>query len=252
MRPSLDVLAPKVSAYVGTLLYKPTSAPYESKAEGSYLMTCVYFLAKAKQNLDAVILLCRSGFSQQAMMIARSTFEMGVTVEYINKDISNRALLYSEYDFVERHQWMEKAEKYKDEWGDLMAKGNPRIQIIIKQEFARVKSNYGDRPYHWAGKNKTFKSLCLDINAESSYDMQYATLCKFTHNSITLANDYFDPDAEGALRVVAGHNPRYNDSALATAALHTLHVASHFIDAYKLDGEKEQDELMNLFKDGAQ
>lgn len=246
-KPTLEFIAEMVSDFSRLLLRSVDGVTYKTEGQGSYKLALLYFLLRAKQNLDAVIALCRAGFTVQAMMVARSTFEMCITIEYISKEIEKRAKLYADYDAVERHSWLKKAEKFRTQAPELLAGASPKTQERIRRNYSKVKHQFPE-PYRWAGKGMTLAEMCRKLKADQSYEIQYGFLCQFTHNSVVCSNDHFEEGKNGALTLKDGPNSKYRVPALATAAINTLHIASYFNDGFELKRDKEHDALLELFK----
>lgn len=201
-----------------------------------------YFLLRAKQNLEAIALLCEAGYSIQAMMIARSTFELSITTEFISREKERRTTLFASYDWVERNRWLKKAQDAKDAWSEILAGGDPKVLEEIRKEYEAVKDEFPD-PYKWAGDSMSLAKMCEELNAKHAYQFQYGLLCQITHNSVRCVSDHVEVDKDG-VRVQAGPNPKYLEAAFATACANSIHIASYFSDEFGLKLESELKELL--------
>lgn len=245
-RPSkYPALARKVLKLVDGFLASDRDPPARSEAQKAYILILLYFLTKARQNLAAIVRLCRMGYSIQAMMVARSTFEMCITIEYIMNDIPKRAMLFAEYDWVVRNSWLVKSMKHKDAWPELLSGGKPKVLNEIIDNYEKVKDKFPDE-YQWAGKRMSLAKMCASINAGMSYDFQYGMLCQIMHNSISLFDDYIPEDDKKEPR--SGVNNKYRVTALATAIINTIQIASHYCDLYELKRDDELEVLLDEFR----
>jgi hypothetical protein len=102
-------------------------------AEGSVLS---FLFAKSYKTTRASLLLCKSGYSEDALILARVNFEAALWALYIFKekrDAEEKAIAFIKYDAIERKEKLSKLlREYEDE-GEFKAKLKETLKQIEKE-----------------------------------------------------------------------------------------------------------------------
>jgi Family of unknown function (DUF5677) len=74
----------------------------------------LYWFVKAAKTYDALLLLWREGYWQDAAALARTILEIDFQAKYLSEDPEPRAKLFIIHDERERLKMLKNADKYKD------------------------------------------------------------------------------------------------------------------------------------------
>lgn len=130
-----------------------------------------FAIGKAFKTYEAIDILCRSGYGEDAFMLARTLFELMVTTVYILQDSTeDRLARYASYDWVTRKQMYE----YVVSNESLLAGLNKEIEsggssdtvAQVETEYKRVMGKYGYKNGTWSDKSK---KECLNQSVGSMH-----------------------------------------------------------------------------------
>jgi len=215
------------------LLSKVHHVPPPADPRRYFKAMLLYFALRGNQCMKAIALLVRSGYTDQAMALARGIVEMGITTEYASKDPEKRGQRYMEFDFVLRKKWLEKSKRYKDFMPELLAGATPEAVVEIEQGFKEVEPTFQKgRRDSWSGES--IADMARACDAEWFYDIVYSLLCESSHNAVRKMKDYFEEVPDKGLAMKSGPDAQYHDAALATACSIFLMILSHLDEEWKL------------------
>jgi len=214
-----------------------------SEDEYFHKVILLYFLLRGNQTLEAVMKLCKYGYTDQALLLVRSIFEMSLTVQYIGKQPVPRARLFAEYYFISRKKSLDICRKYADKWPEILRGRSQSECDGIEKEFKRVENNYPDK-LHWAGKGITLSKMADEVNGgRIYYDLLYSFFCEKSHSVVRCMKDYFEENPAGGFIIKDGSEFQYFSAAIAGGCAFLLIVQSRFCELFNLHFDTEIEEL---------
>lgn len=118
-----------------------------------------FFFCKAYKSYQAVRVLWREGFAEDAFILARTIFELALQVRYMVEDPKPRARLFAEHDPVVRYRYYQRLKRLGDT--DLIKAIESREEELLglKQNYDRFKDKYPEGKGWW-GKNIAWLAWC--------------------------------------------------------------------------------------------
>lgn len=160
-----------------------------------------FVLGKAYKTHDAILLLCKNGFGEDAFMLSRVLFELMVTSIYILNDESKERLeRYFEYDWVIRkklYDYMSRSDYLSKELNKkINGRSNAKEDIKeINMEYQRVKNKYNFNNFGWSDKN--IKEMAEEIGRIDAYNTVYSLQCTASHSGARDMNEYVRQENNG-------------------------------------------------------
>lgn len=175
------------------------------------------FLGKSYKTHKAILLLAQNGYGEDAVILARSLFEMLVNLTYIfAKDNEYRATRYIAYDAVVRQMMYEDSMSIKSTRDLFLERqkdpkpGDESIEVVKKDYLEAVKQYNFDK-IGWSGKDmKTLSKLAGRLH---DYKTMYNLQCQLSHPSTRGMNDYFTRGKNDLIMNV-GPNENYVETVL--------------------------------------
>jgi Family of unknown function (DUF5677) len=133
----------------------------------------LYWFAKAAKTYDAVLLLWREGYWQDAAALSRTILEISFQATYLSGDPEPRAALFKSHDEQQRLKMLKTVDKYNDP-------SDTEIADLIK---SLTPSPAALEPWHnWWDKNKKIYDLASP-GMEQQYVANYHLLSAFIHST---------------------------------------------------------------------
>ena len=217
-----------------------------------------FVLGKAFKTYEAILLLCRNGYGEDAFMLARSLFELMVTNSYILQDPTEDMLMrYMHYDWVTRKEMYD----YISSNPDLLAKLNDEITSgrklntipEVEQEYENAMAKY---KYQNGWSDKTIRGMANAIGRNDMYSTVYRLQCTVGHTNARSMNEYVQLTDEGAVLNIGPNWDLVRATLVVTfdCFYHILKEAdkqfSWDIDSRLEDLAKEYAEAVGNFKHG--
>lgn len=160
-----------------------------------------FALGKAYKTHEAILLLCRQGYGEDAAVLTRSLFDLSVTLLYILNDKTNkRVLRYFHYDSIIRKKMYDYAKTVPTftrlfEERRLNPKpGDTSVEEVEKQAGkAQKKYNYGRMGW----SDKPIRQMAEEVGREGAYQTVYFLLSNISHSAARTMNDYVKAHARG-------------------------------------------------------
>jgi hypothetical protein len=134
----------------------------------------LYWFAKAAKTYDAVLLLWREGYWQDAAALSRTILEIAFQAKYLSEDPEPRAALFKDHDRRLRIKMLKTADEYNEpsdiKIADLITSLNPTAVELEKWK-------------NWWGKGKNTYSLADSVGWEEQYVANYKLLSIFIHST---------------------------------------------------------------------
>jgi len=134
----------------------------------------LYWFVKAAKTYDAVLLLWREGYWQDAATLARTILEIAFQAKYLGEDPEPRAKLFMVHDERERLKMLKTADEYNDPLATDIA---DLIQSLKPSARAQEKWR------NWWGSGKTIRDVAEAVMPKAVYDAQYSILSVLAHSA---------------------------------------------------------------------
>ncbi len=163
--------------------------------EFAYRATQFFFFCKCYKTYQAVVLLWRSGFAEDSVILARSLFEIVLQSKYITLDPLRRTRMYLEFDVVDRMRTYERIRASGDKSLIDAVESQPEALKDLKAFYKQVKTTY--KKNHWWGKSIHW--LSQQVGLESLYYTMYWEQAGLSHSAGTAINRYIAESTNGLL-----------------------------------------------------
>jgi len=168
-----------------------------------------FFLGKAYKTHGAILLLCKNGYAQDAEMLARTIFDMHITLLYILQDkTSERLTRYMSYDWFERKQSFD----YIKSKPKLLAEAKAKYKTEIDFDKSLLEIETKGKEAH-----KTYKGAS-----------------KYIHTTARTMNTYMKREPYGHT-VIVGQNSEGVDQALVLGFDCLLGIVASYIDIVDIE-----------------
>ena len=160
-----------------------------------------FAIGKAFKTYEATGILCRSGYGEDAFMLARTLFELMVTSAYILQDTTeDRLTRYISHDWVTRKKMYD----YVVSNESLLAGLNKEIESGRQNTVAEVEAEYKKVRKTYKYKNGTWSDKKIDEMSESigrldMYKTVYKLQCSLSHTNARSINEYVSVTEEGTI-----------------------------------------------------
>jgi|JI8StandDraft_1071087.scaffolds.fasta_scaffold117101_2 hypothetical protein len=161
-----------------------------------------FAMGKAFKTYEAIGLLCRSGYGEDAFMLARTLFELMVTTAYILQDTTeDRLTRYVSYGWVTRKQMYD----YVVSNESLLAVLNKEIEsgnrpdtvVEVEAEYKKVMEKYKYKNNTWS--DKKIDEMSELIGRLDMYKTVYKLQCALSHTNVRSMNEYVNVTEEGSI-----------------------------------------------------
>ena len=181
----------------------------EIRDDDRFSLFLSFVLSKAFKTHEAIMLLCRNGYGEDAFMLARTLFELAIMTSYILQDQKEyRLSRYIEYDWVTRKEMYDYAssdEKTLEKLNQEISLGNYRPEVIeqIKKEYERVMEKYKYNYIGWS--DKSIAEMSKSIGRLGAYKTVYRLQCIIGHTNARSINEYIK-EVDGETIINIGQN----------------------------------------------
>jgi hypothetical protein len=158
-----------------------------------------FAMGKAFKTYEAIGLLCRSGYGEDAFMLARTLFELMVTTAYILQDTTeDRLTRYASHDWVTRKQMYDYVVSNESLLAGLNKeiKSSNKLDTVaeVEAEYKKVMKKYKYKKSTWSDKN--IKGMSESIGRLDTYNTVYRLQCTLGHNNARSMNEYISVTKE--------------------------------------------------------
>lgn len=160
-----------------------------------------FVLGKGFKTYEAVSLLCRGGYGEDAFVLTRSLFELMVTNAYILNDNTEDTLMrYMNYDWVTRKEMYDYIVSIPEQLAQLNAEiaSGKRINTVpeVEAEYKKVMAKYG---YRNGWSDKSIKGMSEAVGRTDMYSTVYRMQCTVGHTDARSMNEYARLTDEGTI-----------------------------------------------------
>jgi hypothetical protein len=151
-----------------------------------------YFFAKSYKSYQAIRLLWRAGYVEDALMLARTIFEIALQAQYASIEPS-RARLFLEFHSVSRYRLCKKLQRAGAIDPPFPTGLSPTQLAELKQAHDQVACNYA-KSEHWWGHGIDWLAEQCGKDMYRHYLSTYAMQSDFVHSGVVSADQYFRSD----------------------------------------------------------
>jgi len=207
-----------------------------------YKSAMLFFFSKAYKSYQAVRTLWGSGFPEDASILARTIFELGLQSRYMKEDPVPRARLFFEHDPVMRYELYLELKKLSDTSFIQTIEDRKSELSELEKDHKRFKVNY-EPGKGWWGKSIKQVAKSFGRTMEAQYVGAYWEESSLVHSNVVTVKEYMSHEHDGITLMC---NPAVSDdvSIPAIATVHFLSVLSDFAEALDLN---LQDEISKAF-----
>lgn len=161
-----------------------------------------FAMGKAFKTYEAIGILCRSGYGEDAFMLARTLFELMVTTAYILQDTTDdRLIRYASHDWVTRKQMYDYVVSNESLLAGLnkeIESGNrPGTVAEVEAEYKKVMEKYKYQNGTWS--DKSIKGMSESVGRLDAYNTVYRLQCTLGHTNARSVNEYVSISEEGTI-----------------------------------------------------
>lgn len=175
------------------------------------------FLGKAYKTHQAITKLARSGFGEDAAILARSLLNLVINALWIHQNPSVRVSAYIDFDTVLRARLGRKIIQNPSLLGSQFQNrlsGIKSTQPQLEAEEKKAITKHGYKRGVWSGK--TIRDMAEDVGHINAYDSAYTLMSNLEHSNATSTDAYITEGPDG-LTIGVAPGPNYVRESLATA-----------------------------------
>lgn len=208
-----------------------------------------FVMCKAFKTYEATGLLCRSGYGEDAFMLARTLLELMVIASYIlQDDTEDRLMRYMSYDWVTRKKMYDYIVTKDDSLAELnkeIESGNRDNTLAeVEEEYKKAMEKYKYKNGRWS--DKSIRGMCEAIGRVDLYHKVYSLQCTIGHTNARSMNDYTKITDEGTILNI-GDNYDLASKTLAVVFECFFHIAKETGDRFGWGIESQLKELEKRF-----
>ncbi|HJR77745.1 MAG TPA: DUF5677 domain-containing protein [Nitrospiraceae bacterium] len=202
-----------------------------------YKVLVLYFFGKSYKTFRSIHLLCKHCFTEDAGILARSLFDLVVTLLYMSKASDERALLYAEFGVILKERLHETlAKEPEDPWRQkILASKSPEARAKDRAEYERIRKKYSDK-YKWSGLS--IKDMAEEVGLSWHYDFVYYQLSELAHTGPNGVTDFMHFDDQNGLSF-KNSSMKDIERIWTTTSVYFLFVLDEVNDIFKLGLEEE-------------
>lgn len=214
-----------------------------------------FLFAKSYKTTKAALLMCKNGYPEDALILARVNFEAALWALYILKEKENaeeKAQAFIKYDAIDRKERLQKILKHyenSDEFKEKLQEVLGQVQKelpVTEDECRRVCKLAKKRVKDLANKSAIDSTLSWLL-----YSSFYWESSNYTHNSIRSSNSYVS-DSEGHINFLLVPAEKGLRNVIVHLCLFLWYVMDRFNFLFELGLEKtltdKLAELNDFFK----
>jgi hypothetical protein len=204
-----------------------------------------FIIAKGRRTHEAIVLLCKNGFGEDAFMLSRTLFELMIIFLYILADKTDQRLTrYMEYDHITRKKLYDhiatKPELLKDK------RATPEVFQRIQTAYDEVKENY-EKPFTWS--DKSIAKMSEEVGREEAYRTVYKLQCILSHSESRSINEYFKEESDGSLAIDVGAKTNLIEHSLITDFDFFFSILENANEVFKFGLESEFEKVSKKYAD---
>jgi hypothetical protein len=204
----------------------------------------LYWFVKAAKTYDALLLLWREGYWQDAVALSRTLFEIVLQSKYLSGDPAARAELFVIHDQRARRKMLKKADDYNDP-------SDTDISDLIKS--LRPTPAALESWRNWWGKDQNIRDLAKSVGLEELYDGAYGLQSVLIHSAPPGTSFYLFGTGD-TIRVdwkanpVAPEKEEMAETFIASASTYIMDIVDVLGTIYGFDYKKDLEEAAEAIK----
>lgn len=203
-----------------------------------------FFHAKGYKTHQAIVLLARNGFGEDAGILTRSLINLSIAARWINHDPNKWVPAYLDYEHVFQARLNRKivqdprlvGRSPQDAMIDYKDK-QPMLDAAAKDATSRHGYNYRG----WSGKS--LYEMANELGMRSDYYFGYVLLSELEHTSIGALAEYVSLTPDGSFHVTGGPSLNWVRESLGAAHLFLIAIAKSVDQVLELGITTELEKL---------
>jgi hypothetical protein len=185
----------------------------------------LFVVGKTSKTLDAIVLLCKAGYGEDATILSRSIFELYWFLEYVlSNDNGYLAERFFDYDWVVRQEMYENV---KNNPMLLFLKSNQgEIEEVEQKAQEMQKKHKFSKQFGWS--DKSISNISNLLGHSSIYQTAYKIQCSFCHPNPRATNDYFKEGDSGEFILDSGPSSNLVKESLISSLLVYIAILKDF------------------------
>jgi hypothetical protein len=156
-------------------MVQPAALESFSHEEAQAKIATFILAIRAKRDAQATLILLNANLFDQAAILARSLWEISITISYIATDLPNLGNRYMMDSFARHHRYLTEARRSPTS----PLKGLLDHEESVAETAARIDEIDEKFRRQWSGKN--LLEMAQSLHAEDTYRSYYSYLCNSSH-----------------------------------------------------------------------
>jgi hypothetical protein len=166
-------------------------------------------LAKACKSYQAVTMLCRSRYGEDAAILNRSLLSLSTNAHWIDQNPDQRVSAYVDYNHVLEARYNRKIVENPGPLGhsQYLVPGRRIQQAELDLLSKQAKERHGYNRHGWSGK--WLRDMAVELGMTNDYDSGYTLTSELEHSSVGSLDEYASLSSQGAFQVSGGPSPNW-------------------------------------------
>jgi hypothetical protein len=194
----------------------------------------VFAVAKSYKTQGSILILCECGHGQDALILARSLFELIVNTIYILNDPSDeRISRYLEYDWVIKEKMYRGLKEIDEDYANRLV-GSDESYLdsgLISSKASIAKNKFKYNRSGWS--DKTMREMAKEVNLIGYYLSAYKLQSFLHHSNAASINSYLKEQGD-SIEVDVGPSEELIEQGLNDAFIFLLIIFDKLNDEFKL------------------
>jgi hypothetical protein len=160
----------------------------------AYKISMWFFFCKAFKSLQATATLYESGFGEDALVIARTIFELYLQAAYMREAPHERARAFAEFDPVARYAWYKRLKSLNSQELVASIERDPVQLAELEALHNKFQSRYPGIGRGWTGMTIASLARHFGREIEKYYVAYYWIQSNLVHSGVTSVGHYVTPE----------------------------------------------------------
>lgn len=159
--------------------------------KNEFQMAVILLWSKATVTMQAIQVLCKNGFGEDALSLVRCLFEILISIRYLEKKPKLRSKRFFQFYALQEKEYMDRYTQAG------IGKVSKSSRDEINKEYMKIKQARNSKDKNWTDfitsnkRNHNIKNVAEEVNLSWDYDFVYYSLSHlFTHSTPRGASKY--------------------------------------------------------------
>ena len=209
-----------------------------------------FLMSKAYKTQNAMLILCESGYGEDATVLVRTIFEIMVNLLYILQDETDeRAYRYINYDWILRRKMYRYVKSKPEVFEKMKTDGRHKDwkEIIdeVEKRAGEVDAKYGYKGNQWSDKN--IHEMASSVGRQDASDTIYRLQCQFSHSLSRVANDYGKDNGSDGFEYFVGPSENWVEENLVATFDFLVHILESHRKLIKVEEDSTIKDLVDRY-----